>query len=64
MKQGALLNSVVSLIGLNILPFCLVSTLLIHVALNNPTGPETAHEIVRTLHIFKTSNESSDKSVD
>ena len=29
-----------------------------------PTSPETAHEIVCTLHIFKTINESSDKSVD
>ena len=47
-----------------ILPFCLVSTLLIHVALKKPTSPETAHEIVCTLHIFKTINESSDKSVD
>ena len=63
-KKGALLISVVSLVGLTILPFFLVSTLLIHVALKKPTSPETAHEIVRMLHIFKTSNESSDKSVD
>ena len=38
MEKGALLISVVSLIGLTtcILPFCLVSTLLIHVALKSP----------------------------
>ena len=42
-----LLISVVSLIGLTILPFCLVSMLLIHVALKKPTSPETVHEIVR-----------------
>ena len=29
-----------------------------------PTSLETAHEIVCMLHIFKTSNESSDKYVD
>ena len=44
-KKGALLISVVSLIGFTILPFCLVSTLLIHVALKKPTNPEKAHEI-------------------
>ena len=64
MKKGALLISVVSWIGLTILPFRLVSTLLIHVALKKAANPETSHEIVGTLHIFKTSNESSDKSVD
>ena len=64
LKKGALLISVLSLIGLTILPFCLVSTLLVHVALKKPTSPETAREIVCMLHIFKTSNESSDKSVD
>ena len=36
MKKGALLISVVFLIGLTILAFCLVSTLLIHVALKSP----------------------------
>ena len=63
-EKGVLLISVVSLIGLAILPFYPASTLLIHVALKKPTSPETPHEIVCTLHIFKTSNESSDKSVD
>ena len=63
-KRGALLISSVSLIGLTIFSFCLVSTLLIHVALKKPISPETAHELVCTLHIFKTCNESSDKSVD
>ena len=47
MNKGALLISVVSLIGLTILPFCLVSTLLINVALKKPASPETSHEIVR-----------------
>ena len=64
MEKGALLISVDFLIGLTILSFYLVSTLLIHVALKKPTKHETAHEVVCTLHSFKTSNESSDKSVD
>ena len=64
MKKGALLISVVSLIGLTMLAFGLVSTLPIHVALKKPTRPETAHDNVCTLHIFKTSKASSDKSVD
>ena len=46
MKKGALIISVVSLIGVTILAFCLVSTLLIHVALKKPISPETAHGIV------------------
>ena len=54
MKKGALLISVVSLIGFTILALCLVSTLLIHVSPGKPTSPETAHDIVCTLHIFKT----------
>ena len=64
MKKGAQLISVDSLIGLTNLQFCLVSTLLIHVALKKPTNPEKAHEIVCTFNIFKTSNKSLDKFVD
>ena len=44
-EKGALLISVVALIGFTILPFYLVSTLLINVALKKPTNPEKAHEI-------------------
>ena len=64
-EKGALLISVVSLIGLTtcILPFCLVSTLLINVALKSPQALRQ-HMRLFVRYTFLKLNESSDKTVD